>query len=107
MVSGCGYRFEEYKLEYSLTQNGQEFLQQIEVTMPSETEEEPDETLLETQLPMSEWASALKPATTEKKRMAIGYMPGKTADAWYNNQRIFAIDESGDFYRRDSGVFES
>ena len=49
--------------------------------MPSETEEEPDETLLETQLPMSEWASALKPATTEKKRMAIGYMPGKTADA--------------------------
>lgn len=74
-------RFEEYKLEYSLTQKGQEFLQQIEVTMPSETEEEPDETLLETQLPMSEWASALKPATTEKKRMAIGYMPGKTADA--------------------------
>lgn len=74
-------RFEEYKLEYSLTQKGQKFLQQIEVTMPSETEEEPDETLLETQLPMSEWASALKPATTEKKRMAIGYMPGKTADA--------------------------
>lgn len=74
-------RFKEYKLEYSLTQKGQEFLQQIEVTMPSETEEEPDETLLETQLPMSEWASALKPATTEKKRMAIGYMPGKTADA--------------------------
>lgn len=74
-------RFEEYKLEYSLTQKGQEFLQQIEVTMPSETEEEPDETLLETQLPMSEWAIALKPAPTEKKRMAIGYMPGKTADA--------------------------
>ena len=60
-------RFEEYKLEYSLTQKGQEFLQQIEITMPSETEEEPDETLLETQLPMSEWASALKPSTTEKK----------------------------------------
>ena len=28
-------RFKEYKLEYSLTQKGQEFLQQIEVTMPS------------------------------------------------------------------------
>lgn len=40
-------RFEEYKLEYSLTQKGQEFLQQIEITMPSETEEEPDETFLE------------------------------------------------------------
>ena len=76
-------RFEEYKLEYSLTQKGQEFLQQIEVTMPSETEEEPDETLLETQLPMSEWASALKPATTEKKRMAIGYMLGNT---WLEKQ---------------------
>ena len=74
-------RFEEYKLEYSLTQKGQEFLQQIEITMPSETEEEPDETILEEKLPMSEWASALKPSTTEKKRMAIGYMPGKTADA--------------------------
>lgn len=74
-------RFEEYKLEYSLTQKGQEFLQQIEITMPSETEEEPDETILEEKLPMSEWASALKPPTTEKKRMAIGYMPGKTADA--------------------------
>lgn len=62
-------RFEEYKLEYSLTQKGQGFLQQIEITMPSETEEEPDETILEEKLPMSEWASALKPSTTEKKRM--------------------------------------
>lgn len=51
-------RFEEYKLEYSLTRKGQEFLQQIEIIMPSETEEEPDETILEEKLPMSEWASA-------------------------------------------------
>ena len=83
-------RFEEYKLEYSLTQKGEEFLQQIEVTMPSEIEEERDETLLETQLPMSEWASALKPATTEKKRMAIGYMPGKTADACITISAFFS-----------------
>lgn len=47
-------RFEEYKLEYSLTRKGQEFLQQIEIIMPSETEEEPDETILEEKLPMSE-----------------------------------------------------
>lgn len=99
-------RFEEYKLEYSLTQKGQEFLQQIEVTMPSETEEEPDETLLETQLPMSEWASALKPATTEKKEWRLDTCR-ENSRCMYNNQRIFAIDESGDFYRRDSGVFES
>lgn len=74
-------QYEDYKLEYSLTEKGQDFLQQIQITMPSDLEEEPDETLLETKVPLSEWVRELVPVVPEKKRMAIGYMPGKMIDA--------------------------
>lgn len=45
--------------------------------MPSETEEKPDETLLEERFPMSKWGGALKSSTTEKKQMTIVYMQRK------------------------------
>lgn len=70
-------RLEKYKREYNLTQKGEEFMQQIEITMPSETEEKPDETLLEERFPMSKWGGALKSSTTEKKQMTIVYMQRK------------------------------
>lgn len=73
--------FEEYKLEYHLTEKGEEFLRQIDIVLPSDLEEEQDETIQEDALPMEEWARMLEAVPLEQKRMAIGYMPGKMMDA--------------------------
>ncbi len=74
--------YEDFKLEYSLTNLGEEFLNKIKIVMPSDIEEVVDSTELENKIPLSDWSLNLyNNGENYEKKMTIGYIPGKTIDA--------------------------
>lgn len=74
--------YEDFKLEYSLTNSGKEFLKSIEIVMPKDIEEVSDLTELENDIPLSKWSIKLFDNNEiVEKKMTIGYIPGKTVDA--------------------------
>lgn len=76
-------RFEDYKLEYGLTEKGADFLQRIQIVHPEDLVFEKDPTGSETQLPVSDWALELcrGESVSQPRRMPIGYIPGRTSEA--------------------------
>ncbi|MCI5595915.1 MAG: restriction endonuclease [Lachnospiraceae bacterium] len=76
--------FTEYLLEYSLTEKGQHFLQDIPLVYPQEIVVEKDETIGETDVDLSSWAIELCKAEQENfssRKPTIGYIPGNTNNA--------------------------
>lgn len=76
-------KFEDYKLEYSLTEKGQAFLKEIQIVYPEDLIFEKDITKNEISLPLSDWALDLCMTDGEDlvRKMPIGYIPGKTSEA--------------------------
>lgn len=76
-------KFEDYKLEYSLTEKGRDFLDSIVIVKPDELLTDMDVTINEQKVPMAEWAISLcneKNNEVNIRKMSIGYIPGKTSD---------------------------
>lgn len=74
--------FEDYKLEYSLTEKGRQFLEEISVIKPEELVFEKDSTEKEEELAISDWALKLcNENILSERKMSIGYIPGKTSEA--------------------------
>lgn len=99
-------RFEEYKLEYSLTKRAGIFAADRGYYAVRDRGRTGRNT---SGNPASNvrMGKCLKACNNREKKNGDWIHAGKNSRCMYNNQRIFAIDESGDFYRRDSGVFES
>ncbi len=75
-------KYEDFKLEYSLTNFGEEFLKKIKIVMPTDIVEVVDCTETEKNIPLSNWSLNLyNNSVSFEKKMTIGYIPGKTIDA--------------------------
>lgn len=74
--------YEDYKLQYSLTERGRDFLKNIVIVKPQELVTEIDKTINEEQVPIAEWAVEQCHITDNDtmRKMSIGYVPGKTSD---------------------------
>lgn len=76
-------QYEDYKLQYHLTEDGREFLKNIVIVKPNELRSEIDKTINEEKLPMAEWAIKQCNGIDKNesmRKLSIGYIPGKTSD---------------------------
>lgn len=76
-------KYEDYKLQYSLTEKGREFLENIDIVKPEELKSEVDETINEESVPMAMWAMKQCDGINiyeDTRKLAISYIPGKTSD---------------------------
>lgn len=76
-------KFEDYKLDYCLTESGYAFLKEIQIVYPEDLVFEKDITENELSLPISDWALDLcrTDGVDQVRKMSIGYIPGKTSEA--------------------------
>lgn len=76
--------FQDYLLQYSLTDKGKEFIQNIDVFKPEDINIEIDDTVSEDVIPVSDWAiekCKIKQDDLKMRKPSIGYIPGNVSNA--------------------------
>ncbi|WP_066870423.1 hypothetical protein [Clostridium mediterraneense] len=76
--------FQDYLLQYSLTNKGKEFVQNIDIIRPEEITIEIDSTINEENIPISDWAiekCKIDQENLKLRKSSIGYIPGNVSNA--------------------------
>lgn len=77
-------KYEDYLLQYSLTEKGKKFINDIEVVDPRSIVIEIDNTVNEENVPVSDWAidrCRMNQDDLRLRKPSIGYMPGNVSNA--------------------------